>query len=109
MIDKLKIILENYSALSEQMAEPAIISNVTEYARLAKEHRQMSDTVVLAKEYISIYNQIQDDEEILDGEDVELKELVKEELGGLKKQLEDLEEKIKVLLLPKENFFVIEY
>ena len=56
MIDKLKIILENYSALSEQMAEPDIISNVAEYARLAKEHRQMSDTVVLAKEYISIYN-----------------------------------------------------
>ena len=75
MIDKLKIILENYSSLSEKMADPNIISNVAEYAKLAKEHRQMSDTVSLAKEYIKTYNQIQDDEEILNGEDSELKEL----------------------------------
>tara|TARA_B100000686_G_C16666663_1_gene903990 strand:- start:89 stop:1156 length:1068 start_codon:yes stop_codon:yes gene_type:complete len=100
MIDKLKIILENYSSLSEKMADPNIISNVAEYAKLAKEHRQMSNTVILAQEYIAIYNQIEEDEEILTGEDAELKELVKEELGGLKKKLNDLEEKIKVLLLP---------
>ena len=78
MIDKLKIILENYSSLSEKMANPDIISNVTEYAKLAKEHRQMSETVSLAKEYIKTHNQIEDDEEILNGEDSELKELVKE-------------------------------
>ena len=100
MIDKLKIILENYSSLSEKMADPNIVSNVAEYAKLAKEHRQMSNTVILAQEYIAIYNQIEEDEEILTGEDAELKELVKEELGGLKKKLNDLEEKIKVLLLP---------
>ncbi len=62
MIDKLKIILKNYSSLSEQMADPNIISNVAEYAKLAKEHRQMSNTVALAQEYITIYNQIQEDE-----------------------------------------------
>ena len=102
MIDKLKIILENYSSLSEKMANPDIISNVTEYAKLAKEHRQMSETVSLAKEYIKTHNQIEDDEEILNGEDSELKELAKEELGDLKKKLNNLEEKIKVLLLPKD-------
>ena len=102
MIDKLKVILDNYSTLSEKMANPEIISNVPEYAKLAKEHRQMSNTVTLAKEYIKIYNQIQEDEEILNGEDAELKELVKEELGDLKKNLEKLEQEIKVLLLPQD-------
>ena len=68
MIDKLKDILKNYSSLSEQMASPNIINNVAEYSRLAKEHRKMSETVTLAKEYIKIYAQIQDDEEILEGE-----------------------------------------
>jgi len=102
MIDKLQIILDNYSALSEKMADPEIISNVPEYAKLAKEHRQMSKTVTLAKQYIKIYNHIQEDEEILNGEDAELKELVKEELGDLKKNLEELEQEIKVVLLPQD-------
>ena len=102
MIDKLKDILKNYSSISEQMASPDIVNNVTEYSRLAKEHRQMSETVTFAQKYIKIYNNIQDDEEILDGDDVELKELVKEEIGDLKKELEFLEEKIKLLLLPRD-------
>ena len=102
MIDKLKDILKNYSSISEQMASPDIVNNVAEYSRLAKEHRQMSETVTFAQKYIKIYNNIQDDEEILDGDDVELKELVKEEIGDLKKELEFLEEKIKLLLLPRD-------
>ena len=67
MIDKLKTILENYSSISEKMANPEIIGNVSEYAKLAKEHRQLSETVTLAKQYIKTYNHIQEDEEILDG------------------------------------------
>ena len=102
MIDKLKDILENYSSLTEKMAKPNIINNVIEYAKLAKEHRHMSKTVTLAKEYIKIHQHIQDDEEILQGEDLELKELVKEELDDLKDRLGELEQQIKLLLLPRD-------
>ena len=55
MIDKLQKILKNYLSITEQMANPDIISNIAEYSRLAKEHRKMSETVMLAKEYIKIY------------------------------------------------------
>ena len=102
MINKLKEILNHYSSISEKMANPDIINNITEYSKLAKEHRQMSETVELAAQYIKVYNHIQDDEEILQGEDLELKELVKEEIGDFKKQLEELEQTIKLLLLPRD-------
>jgi len=102
MINKLKEILNHYSSISEKMANPDIINNIAEYSKLAKEHRQMSETVELATQYIKVYNHIQDDEEILQGEDLELKELVKEEIGDFKKQLEELEQTIKLLLLPRD-------
>ena len=102
MIKKLEEILKNYSLLSEKMANPDIVNNVTEYAKLAKEHRHMSEQARLAQEYIKLYNQIEEGEEILQGEDVELKEIVKEEIVDLKNNLEQLEQKIKLLLLPRD-------
>ena len=83
MINKLKEILKTYVAITEQMADPKIISNIAEYSKLAKEHRQLSTTADLAQEYIKIYNHIKEDEEILHGEDIELKELVKDEIPEL--------------------------
>ena len=56
----------------------------------------------MSKQYISLYNNIKDDEEILLGDDVELKEIVKEEISDLKKDLKSLEEKLKIKLLPKD-------
>ena len=102
MINKLKEILQTYSFITKQMTDPNIVNNITEYSRLAKEHSQMSKTAELAKQYIKIYNHIQEDEEILQGEDTELKELVKEEINDFKKKLEELEQEIKILLLPRD-------
>ncbi|MBI44853.1 MAG: peptide chain release factor 1 [Candidatus Marinimicrobia bacterium] len=102
MIEKLEKILKNYSSLSEKMANPDIINNLTEYAKLAKEHRRMSEQAKLAQKYIKLYNQIIEDEEILQGDDIELKEIVKEEIVDLKNNLERLEQQIKLLLLPRD-------
>ena len=78
MIDKLKQILSDYNQLSLKMSEPDIVSNIQEYTKLAKEHRRLSEIIPEVKHYISIYEQIEDDEEILKGDDKELKEIVKE-------------------------------
>tara|TARA_Y100000994_G_scaffold154392_1_gene126494 strand:+ start:691 stop:1758 length:1068 start_codon:yes stop_codon:yes gene_type:complete len=102
MIDKLLKLVERYDTLSEKMSNPDIISDMDQYTALAKEHRQLMPTIELAKEYIHIYYQIEDDEEILKGDDLELKEIVKSELSDLKKSLLDLEEKLKIKLLPRD-------
>ena len=102
MIEKLYKLKETYKLLSEKMSNPDIVSDIKQYTELAKEHTQLSPTIDVANEYIVIYKQIQEDEDILNGNDNELKEIVKEEINDLKIQLDKLEEKLKLLLLPKD-------
>ena len=84
------------------MSNPDIISDLNQYTLLAKEHRQLTPTIDLAKKYISTYNNVQEDEEILKGDDLELKEIVKDEIADLKRELINLEEKLKIKLLPRD-------
>ncbi len=102
MIEKLYKLKESFQLISEKMSDPDIVNNIQEYTALAKEHTQLTPTIDAANQYISIYKQIKDDEEILNGDDNELKELVKEELSDLKLQLDTLENELKLLLLPKD-------
>ena len=102
MIDKLLQLVDHYNTIVAKMSNPDIIANIDEYTLLAKEHRQMTPTIDLAQKYINCYNQIQDDEEILKGDDLELKEIVKEEINDLKKELIALEEDLKIKLLPRD-------
>ena len=102
MIKKLQSLIETYSILSKKMAEPNIISDVARYTKLAKEYRQLTPTINLAHQYIKTFGHIQEDEEILQGQDTELKEIVKDELGDLKAKLINLENELKILLLPHD-------
>ena len=102
MIKKLQSLIETYSILSKKMAEPNIISDVSHYTKLAKEYRQLTPTIDLAHKYIQTFGHIEEDEEILQGQDTELKEIVKDELGDLKAKLINLENELKILLLPHD-------
>ena len=102
MIKKLQSLIETYSILSKKMAEPNIISDVARYTKLAKEYRKLTPTINLAHQYIKTFRHIQEDEEILQGQDTELKEIVKDELGDLKAKLINLENELKILLLPHD-------
>jgi len=102
MINKLLKLVENYNNIAEQMANPNIVSNIDKYTLLAKEHRQLTPAIELAKQYISIYNSIREGEEILQGQDAELKSIVKDEMNDLKEDLTNLETKLKIKLLPKD-------
>ena len=54
MINKLKKIILDYDKLSEKMSTPDIIANINQYTKLAKQHRQLSDIIPKANEYIKI-------------------------------------------------------
>ena len=102
MIDKLNQLISEYRDITNQMSQPDIISDIKAYSSLAKEHRRLDAIIPKAKAYIQQFNQLQEDEEILHGNDKELKELVKGEIGPLKEQLQKLEEELKVVLLPQD-------
>ena len=102
MINKLKDIISHYDLLEKQMVEPDLVNNQNRYTELAKEHSRLKPVILKAKEYLIIQKNIDDDKEILSGDDDELKDIAQSELEGLEKSLLNLEEELKVLLLPHD-------
>ena len=102
MIDKLQTIIDRYDTLAELMSKPDAMHNMKAFTQLAREHSGLTELVELSKIYIDTYKQLQDDEEILNGDDPELKELVRDEIGHLREDIALQEERLKVLLIPKD-------
>tara|TARA_Y100001970_G_scaffold70159_1_gene89326 strand:+ start:75 stop:1142 length:1068 start_codon:yes stop_codon:yes gene_type:complete len=102
MKDKLNIIIDKHNHLTEMMTKKEIISNQKKLTSIAKEHRQLNEIVIIAKEYISIFDQVEEYKEIILGDDKELIEIAQEEIEISKKRLEGIENSLKILLLPKD-------
>jgi len=102
MIERLNKLLEEYNSISKEMSKPEIIANIKTYSKLAKEHRRIDNIIPTAKEYVKKFNHLQEDKEILSGDDKELKELVKDEISQIQTELNLLEEELKIFLLPED-------
>ena len=102
MIDKLESVIARHDELAELMSQPEAMQDMKAFTKMAREHRSMTELVEHAKKYIDTFNQLQEDEEILNGDDPELKELVKDEIGPLREDIAQQEEKLKILLIPKD-------
>jgi len=102
MIDKLQTVLARYDELAELMSQPNAMQDMKAFTKLAREYRGLTEIVEHSKIYIDTYERLQEDEEILNGNDPELKELVKDEIGPLRENIALQEEKLKALLIPKD-------
>ena len=102
MRDKLQTIIDKHSLLTEQLADPEIFNDQKKLTTTAKEHSALEDVVNVGKEYLAVLQNIEDDKSILDGDDVELKEIAQEELIELESRKDKLESDLKVLLLPRD-------
>lgn len=101
---KLEKIIARYDLLGDKMMDPSSM-NQQEYAKIAKERSDLESMVGLAHEYAKNTHDLEDSESLLkDPElDEEMKEVVSEDIKSLKANLELLEHKIKVELLPKDD------
>lgn len=102
MKDRIKKIINRQEELSKLLSDPAIMNDQNKYKVTAQEHSQLSPIVLKGQEYLNVLQQIADDEDILKGDDTELKEIAQEELSELKVQIESLENELKVMLIPKD-------
>lgn len=103
IFDQLEGILDRYSELQELMSDPEVINDTKRYMELSKEEADMREIVAKYKEYKKLKQDIADNEELLrDTNDDEMSEMVKEELTSDKKNLEEVEERIKILMLPQD-------
>lgn len=102
MKDKLISIIEKYNAIEKQMADEDILSDPEKLKNIAKEYKQLESIVKISREYLNLMDQIIDSEEILKGDDLELKEIAEEDLSLNKKKILNLEKDLKIKLLPKD-------
>ena len=82
------------------LSDPAVTADIANMTALSKEQRNIEPIKETASEYLKILNQIEENKALLS--DADLGELAKEELKNLETQKPQLEEKIKILLLPKD-------
>lgn len=103
MFGKLDDIIERYEGVMQELNEPEVVNNQDRFRRLMKEQNDLAPIVDAYKEYKQTKQNIEDSLTMLNEEsDEELKELAKEELAESKDKLEELENKIKILLLPQD-------
>ncbi len=103
MFDQLQSLEDRYEELGELLSDPEVVNDTKRFMALSKEEASTRETVDVYRRYKEVVQGIKDSEELL-GEklDDELQELAKEELAEYKAEKEELEEKIKILLLPKD-------
>ena len=103
MLDLLEKVEEKHKELTQLLSDPAVLSDRNRLKKIAKEHSELSEIVSLSSEYRNLLKSIQDDEKISkESKDRELIELAKAELEELYSKKQDYEEKLEVLLLPKD-------
>lgn len=102
-IAKLREVKEKFEKITEQLSDPNIISNQKEFVKLTKERSNLSEIVEAYNQYDEVLNNIKGNQEIIDSSgEADLKEMAESELEELELKKENLEEKIKLLLLPKD-------
>ncbi len=102
MIDKARTVLDRFEELGREMSDPAISTDPDKVIELAKERSRLESLAQRCDDYVQLFEQIDEDKNVLAGNDPELKELVKDELPQLEEELAALEEELKLLMLPPD-------
>ena len=100
MLEKLKQLDNKYNEIQQRMESGEIFADPSAYTKCAKELKELEPIVQCYREYCACKKQMTDAQELMS--DPEFKELAQEEYSEAKQKLEELEEKLKILLLPKD-------
>ena len=100
LLDKLLEIENKYDDLNRLLSDPDVFSVHTEFLKYSREHSGLQPVVEKIKEYKRLLSDIENTEELLSLGDSEIKELAQDELEELKKRKPELENELKLLLLP---------
>ena len=103
MFDRLDDLLIRYEEVMGELQEPDVANDSERFRKLMKEQSDLAPIVEAYKEYKDCRQNIEDSLAMLEEEsDEEMRELAKEELSESRSRVEELEQKLKILLLPKD-------
>ena len=103
MIDKLNGINEKFKQVEAKLADPDIMKDMKRYKSLMQEHASLAELVAEYSRYRKISREIEEAENLIEQEkDPDMREMAREELQGLEESLEESEQNLKALLIPKD-------
>ena len=103
MFDQLDIVEERYEQLNELLSDPDVVNDADKLRKYSKEQADLQKTVDVYRSYKTKKEELQDIEDMLnETSDKEEVEMLKEESSALKTELPDIEEELKILLIPKD-------
>ncbi|WP_175990006.1 peptide chain release factor 1 [Bacillus sp. Marseille-Q1617] len=103
MFDRLQAVEDRYDKLNELLSDPEIVNDPKKLREYSKEQSDIQATVEAYREYKDISQQYKDAKAMLDEKmDADMREMVKEEVSELEEQIDALEERLKILLIPKD-------
>lgn len=103
LLSKLELIEVRFQEVGTLITDPDIIADMSRYVKLNKEYKDLEEIVTVYKEYKNTLDNIKSSKEVISTEeDPEFKEMARMELEELEPKKDELEEKIKFLLIPKD-------
>ena len=103
ILQKLEGIVSRYEEVSTLISDPNVLADQQRYVKLTKEYKDLQNIVKARKEYIDCLTGLQEARDILATEsDPDMRELAREEMETNEKRIPELEEEIKLLLIPAD-------
>ncbi|MBQ5380375.1 MAG: PCRF domain-containing protein, partial [Paraprevotella sp.] len=103
LLNKLEGLMSRYEEVATLITDPSVISDQKRYVKLTKEYKDLGDIVKARQEYLDCLTNLKDAKEMLATEDdPEIKEMAREEMAIAEKRIPEIEEEIKLLLIPAD-------
>ena len=103
MIDKLQAAEYRFDELTQKLTDPEVLGNSAAYRKTATEHSELEELVTVYRAYKEAVKEREEAKEMLSGQlEEEFRELVKEEFHNKTEEIAQLEEKLKIMLIPKD-------
>lgn len=103
LLEKLEGLVARYEEVGTLITDQAVISDQARYVRLTKEYKELEDLMSARKEYATLLDNLEEGKDLLVNEqDPEMKEMAREEVAACEAKIPQIEERIKLMLVPKD-------
>ena len=102
LLEKLDGLVSRFEEVSTLITDPSVIADQKRYVKLTKEYKELGDLMKARKEYMQCLAGLEEAKEMMNENDSEMKEMAREEAAACEARIPELEEEIKLLLIPAD-------
>lgn len=103
ILEKLEGLVSRFEEVSTLITDPNVIADQKRYVKLTKEYKELGDLMAARKEYLQCLNGLEEAKMMMSENDPEMKEMAREEAAACEARIPELEEEIKLLLVPADQ------